>query len=78
MVVPEFWDVLHTHQVTHEFEQKVVKDYPYDGEIAFHLDPCRMKYCRHCDLDACPIRKEAFDGLSEFDLKSIIGEAPYV
>ncbi|MGE0631641.1 MAG: cation diffusion facilitator family transporter [Pseudobdellovibrionaceae bacterium] len=63
IVIPEFWDVAEGHEATHEFEKQVMKAYPFDGEIAFHVDPCKKKYCRNCDLQECPIRRHAFEKL---------------
>src|SRR5688572_29668843 len=60
LVVPEFWDVAKAHQVTHDFEDKVVNQYPFDGEFAFHLDPCQRSFCKKCDLSDCPIRSAPF------------------
>jgi divalent metal cation (Fe/Co/Zn/Cd) transporter len=61
MVVPEFWDVAHVHAMTHAFETNVVKDYHYDGEFAFHVDPCKRAYCKKCDLENCHIRAGQFE-----------------
>lgn len=60
VIVPEFWDVGKVHKVTHDFEKKVVNDYPYDGEFAFHLDPCGQNYCSRCDVPDCHLRKQSF------------------
>lgn len=60
LIVPEFWDVAKAHRFTHEFEKNVVNDYPYDGEFAFHLDPCGRKYCAHCNVADCPVRQAQF------------------
>jgi cation diffusion facilitator family transporter len=59
-VVPEFWDVAEAHSKTSEFETRVMRDYPYNGELHLHVDPCRRAYCRHCDVPDCPIRQHAF------------------
>jgi cation diffusion facilitator family transporter len=61
IVVPEFWNVKQTHDRVTEFEQKVIKSYEYEGEMNFHLDPCRQAYCKNCNLENCPIRKENFE-----------------
>ncbi|MCK6596952.1 MAG: cation diffusion facilitator family transporter, partial [Bdellovibrionaceae bacterium] len=45
LIVPEFWNVAQSHKITHDFESNVVRDYPFDGEFAFHLDPCKKSYC---------------------------------
>lgn len=60
LVVPEFWSVEEAHDKTEEFEDEIVKDIFLEGEIEFHIDPCRRVYCRSCDMPACPIRREAF------------------
>lgn len=60
VVVPEFWDVKETHNKTVVFEEKVVQAYPFDGEIAFHVDPCLQSYCKMCDIENCHLRKQTF------------------
>ncbi|MCB0366503.1 MAG: cation transporter [Bdellovibrionales bacterium] len=60
LVLPEFWDIAQAHDRTDEFETLVIKNYPYGGEMNFHLDPCRKAYCAVCDLENCPVRAEQF------------------
>ena len=61
LVVPEFWSVEEAHDQTEAFEERVAKDiFADDGEMEFHVDPCRRVYCRSCDMPDCPIRQEAF------------------
>lgn len=72
IVVPEFWNVAKTHQETHEFEEKVVTTYEYDGEIAFHVDPCKQQYCRSCSLENCEIRKNKFESKRDFTVERVI------
>ena len=60
MVVPEFWTVEMVHEMCHEFEKAVVKAYEFDGEFAFHTDPCQQKYCAVCPVEPCAIRKVKF------------------
>ncbi len=72
LIVPEFWDVSKAHKVTHDFENKVVNDYPYDGEFAFHLDPCGRKYCAACDISDCPVRQSPFEKRFSFDSDHMI------
>lgn len=76
MVVPEFWNVAETHAIIHSYEEKVVADHGFDGELAFHLDPCKKSYCRVCDLPQCPIRQEAFEEAIFFSVKSLT-EGPH-
>lgn len=72
LVLPEYWDVLKAHEISEEFEKKVVREYEFDGEIAFHIDPCQRKYCRQCSVTTCPIRQENFEQLKKFNIKNLI------
>lgn len=72
MSVPEYWDVARAHDLAHDFEHNVVNKYPFDGEFAFHLDPCQKAYCKMCDVQDCPIRVSPFEKLYSFDVKDII------
>jgi cation diffusion facilitator family transporter len=60
-VVPEFWDVAVAHERTEEFEAQIIRNYPYNGELHLHVDPCRRAYCRYCDVADCPIRVASFE-----------------
>lgn len=71
LVVPEYWDIAHVHEVTHNFEGAVVGDYDFDGELAFHLDPCKKSYCSVCQVEKCPIRVAPFSQARPFTVKSL-------
>lgn len=77
MVVPEFWDVAHVHAITHEFEKNVVRDYLYDGELAFHIDPCKRSFCRQCNVENCMIRKVNFEAVAVMDTDHLIKGPQY-
>lgn len=62
MVVPEFWTIDKAHDLSNSFEKAVVKSYEFDGEFAFHMDPCQQKYCTFCAVDPCPVRRNKFLG----------------
>jgi cation diffusion facilitator family transporter len=70
-VIPEFWDVLRAHDETERFEARVMAEYPYEGELHMHIDPCRRAYCRACDVYECPIRREAFMARRKFDIDEL-------
>jgi len=65
--IPEFWSVEKAHQESEKFEEMVIKEYTFDGEIHFHLDPCRKKFCKMCELDGCPIRADDFTQRNPID-----------
>lgn len=58
--VPEHWTVRQAHDAALELEESMRKAAQLEGEIAFHLDPCRMELCAGCDLGSCPDRREPF------------------
>lgn len=60
MVIPEFWTVLEAHDFSERFERAVIQDYPVDGELHIHHDPCRRTFCESCELSDCPIRQAKF------------------
>ncbi len=72
IVVPEYWDVLKTHEVAHEYEQQVVTAYKFEGEIAFHVDPCGKKYCTNCAMPDCSIRLKPFTKQNEMTDASLV------
>ncbi len=77
VVVPEFWDVSEAHHQTTCFENKVVKEYHLEGEIAFHVDPCLKSYCDQCELTECPIRCRPFEKRTRITSKSLT-KKPFV
>lgn len=60
LVVPRFWNVEQAHSFMEDLEAKVVKNYAFDGEIAFHIDPCTPDDCSTCLVQNCPVRNAAF------------------
>lgn len=77
VVVPEYLDVATVHELTHVFEKNVVKDYNYDGEIAFHIDPCKKAYCRHCEIADCGLRQAEFQALPVLTKQHLIKGPQY-
>jgi len=71
VVLPEYWNVEKAHNEMQDYENKVIRDYPVDGEVHFHLDPCRRAYCKVCDDNECPIRKEKFNSLMPITVESL-------
>ena len=71
LVVPEFWTMEKAHEETEAFDNAVVSEAFLEGEMEFHLDPCRRAYCRICDLGDCPVRQEAFAYRPPLNLKEL-------
>lgn len=72
LVVPEFWSVERSHELSEDVAERVMKDLGVEGEMTLHTDPCHRIYCRMCDLDDCPIRREAFTGRPRLTLEEAV------
>jgi cation diffusion facilitator family transporter len=77
LVVPEFLDVKTVHELIEKFEEKVVRDYRFDGEFAFHTDPCYKNYCRVCPQSACSVRVSDFKSRRIFSEEHIVKGPQY-
>lgn len=60
LVIPEDWTIKKGHEFGEAFEQNILKDYKYDGELHFHLDPCEKSFCKECEVEKCHIRIDPF------------------
>jgi len=72
MVIPEFWTIDYAHDFAENFETSVIDDYPMNGELHIHLDPCRKVYCESCEIKDCSIRERAFEKRASFDFHDLI------
>lgn len=77
MVVPEFYDIKTVHEISNDFERAVVKEYEFDGEFAFHTDPCQRSYCAVCRVEPCPVRQLPFKHLKPWTTQHIVAGPQY-
>ena len=73
VVVPEFWTVDRAHDKAEEMERWVLANWNRDGEIFFHVDPCRRAYCGRCAMAECPVRTAPFEARPPVTRESIVG-----
>ncbi len=73
VVVPEFWTVETGHDEAEAMERWVLSSWKREGEIFFHLDPCRRAYCARCEVADCPVRREPFREKPPVTRESIVG-----
>jgi cation diffusion facilitator family transporter len=71
-VVPEFLDVAEAHEQIQAFESLLIRAYNHPGELHLHVDPCRRAYCRVCEVNGCPIRKQEFEKRLAVSLADLI------
>ncbi len=74
LVLPRFWNIDKAHEFMDEIEKDMVKVYQFDGEMAFHVDPCQPVDCTSCDLKECTIRSKAFIRRKTFKPEELVGE----
>lgn len=60
LVMPEFWSVERAHAVSDKLAADTIRTLGIEGQLVFHIDPCRRAYCAKCDLADCPVRVEPF------------------
>lgn len=77
LVLPEFWSLAESHPFVSDFERSSIQAYSDDGEINFHIDPCYRKYCSHCSMEPCPVRKRPFQALRPFTADELTGPPRY-
>jgi hypothetical protein len=77
VVVPEYWSVQTAHDAAEGMERWVLANWERDGEIVFHLDPCRRDYCARCTVEDCAVRREPFRERPPVTRESIVGP-PYM
>jgi cation diffusion facilitator family transporter len=75
VIVPEFWDVRHSHDEVNRFERDAMERYKYKGEIHFHIDPCRRNYCKKCNVSDCQIRRDDFKEKIVHSLQEIVADS---
>jgi cation diffusion facilitator family transporter len=72
LVVPEFWSVERSHETAEDLAERLIKEVGVEGEMTLHTDPCHRVYCRMCDLDDCPVRREPFGGRPTLTLEEAV------
>jgi cation diffusion facilitator family transporter len=72
LVVPEFWSVERSHELAEDLAERLIKEVGVEGEMTLHTDPCHRVYCRMCDLDGCPVRREPFGGRPRLTLEEAV------
>jgi cation diffusion facilitator family transporter len=72
LVVPELWPVKQAHDAADAFEREVIQACSIEGEIVFHMDPCRRFYCAQCEIGDCPIRLAPFVGRPELTVEEVV------
>jgi cation diffusion facilitator family transporter len=76
VVVPEFWTVDRSHDAAEAMERWMLANWGREGELVFHVDPCRRVYCARCPLADGAVRAAPFQARPPVTRESIVGP-PY-
>ena len=76
LVVPEFWTVERSHELSEYVAGRVMRKLDIEGELVFHTDPCHRAYCRMCDVEACSVRKDQFSGRPPLTVEEAVEPDP--
>jgi cation diffusion facilitator family transporter len=76
VVVPEFWSVQRAHDAAEALAARVQHDLGDEAGIDFHTDPCERMYCSKCNLEACSVRAQPFQGLSPLTVDEAVEPDP--
>lgn len=57
LTLPNYWNLEKVHEIVHEFEEILGKEFPSHVEIFIHVDPCVSECCHYCKVENCPIRQ---------------------
>lgn len=76
MVIPEFYEIGHAHDLAEGFGKQVIQEAGLEGELHTHIDPCQRAWCAQCAVENCPIRREPYTAPGSISLESAIGAGP--
>ena len=57
LTLPNYWNLEKVHEIVHEFEEILGKEFPSHVEIFIHTDPCMPECCHYCKVENCVIRQ---------------------
>lgn len=72
LVMPEFWDIRHSHDAAEIYCKEMNSKFPEDCEFHPHIEPCWKKFCSRCEVDPCPIRQKPFEALHVFQENEVV------
>jgi cation diffusion facilitator family transporter len=68
--VPRYFDAERLHQIDDELGAVVLEAVPGAADAIVHFDPCRLRHCAGCVVDACPVRGAPFETRERLTLEN--------
>lgn len=72
VTVPRYYTIEEGHQIIDKIEKEMLDFFSDQAEIFIHVDACIPQSCKYCSLSNCPVRSEANDGKSLWELEHVI------
>lgn len=72
LTLPWYYNVIESHRACESLRSTLITRFSDRIQVSIHSDPCGMKHCRHCMMQDCPTRREAFAGLEEINLSNLV------
>lgn len=76
IALPRYWTLEQVHAAEEEITGALLAAIGEEGDIMIHTDPCRPFYCRHCDIESCPVRSQAFAETVSWSVEDVTGSRP--
>ncbi len=76
LALPRYWTIERGHGEGDALESALVREWGGRASVVVHVDPCRDVWCRHCRVEDCPIRAEAFVEELPFDRDHLVRFVP--
>jgi len=73
LTLPRYWDLEHSHDVSHSIERLIEQTQPTHGDVIIHLDPCLPGDCPFCTMPTCAVRAAAHHESRLWTIPSAIG-----
>lgn len=71
LTLPFYYNLTEGHQACENFRKTLLTDFSPKIQISIHSDPCRMAYCKHCEITDCHFRKSPFLELEKITLSNM-------
>jgi len=71
VTMPRYYELEKVHDEVNEISHSINNDHISKTELFIHVDPCVPECCHYCQVEACPIRSEAFIGLITWNVSNV-------
>jgi cation diffusion facilitator family transporter len=68
--LPYYFDLNRVHQEISSIDKLINGNAHRKTELFIHADPCLPACCNYCEMQDCPVRKEAFRGEIEWTIEN--------